>query len=145
MNQIGPAQGGYGNLSAAVASCGLLSLVTVAGYAVVASFAYRVYGLDGLAAAAVAAAVCWSSGVIAILLTACFRGPQQALYGMLVGMLFCTGLPLAVGVLLVMRGGSLARAGLLVDIMIFYVLTLVVKTWSCVRSIRRVQSPTKVS
>jgi hypothetical protein len=143
MNQVRPPKGCHESLSAVAGSCGLLSLVIAAGYAVVGSFAVGWYGTDGLVAAAVAAAVCWVSGVLALLLTACFRGPQQALYGMLVGMLFCMGLPLAIGVPVVQSGSFLVKAGVLVDMMVFYVLTLTVKTWASVRSIRREQQALK--
>ena len=105
----------------------LLAAVAVA-YPIVGYVAADRFGDMGWWAAAVAAGICWLGAAIALILTALLRGPQGALYAMLVGMMFRMGLPLVAGVVLTRQGGDLASGGVFGCLLAFYLVTLVVET-----------------
>ena len=112
-----------------LATCALLLLLAVlAGFAIVAPFAYDRHGVDGVLATATAAGVCWSAASLALVASALVRGQFAGFHAMILGMFFRVGLPLAAGVYLTKRGGSLADAGVFGLLVIFYLLTLAVET-----------------
>src|SRR5262245_49904748 len=100
--------------------CFVLTLAVTVAFTVVAGVAFQLHGRTGVLAALVAAAVCWLSAVLAISLTALFRGPQGALYGLLFGMLFRMGLPLGAALVLSRNSATLAGAGVVGSIAAFY-------------------------
>ena len=106
----------------------VLGLAVLAAYAVVAPVAGLLSGADGLAAAAVAAGLCLLGAILALLVCRSFRGPQRAWQGVLAGMLPRMGVPLAFALVLHLRGGPLAEAGLLVYLVVFYPVTLSLET-----------------
>ena len=111
-------------------------VLTTALLVVFPAFAYVGFsrsGLNGLASAAVAGTVCWLSGLASLLLIGLFRGAQAVVSAMLMGMVFRTGVPLAVGLILAQQGGQLARAGVFGMILGYYLVTLVVDTLLSVR------------
>jgi hypothetical protein len=112
-----------------LATCTLALLGAVlAGFAIAASCAYQIHGIDGVAAAATAAAVCWAAAMLALVTSALVRGQFAGLQAMLLGMLFRIGLPLTAGMYLSRRGGALAEAGVFGLIVVFYLLMLAVET-----------------
>jgi hypothetical protein len=116
-------------------ACAVLSGVTLVALGGFAWYGYAMHGLAGLAAALVAAGVCWAGALLALLLTEVLRSPQQGASGPLLGMVTRLGLPLATGILLDRRGGPLANAGVFGIIISFYFVTLVAETWLAVRLI----------
>lgn len=92
-------------------------------------------GPAGVLAALVAAGVCWSGAVLALICTGARRGPKQAVARLMLGMLFRMGLPLVGGAILDWRGGEVAEAGVFGMIVGFYLITLVVETWLSLRVI----------
>jgi hypothetical protein len=89
----------------------------------------------GWKAASVAAAVCWLSGGLAILVMAWWKKQNLPIQGILSAIGVRTFLPLGAGVFLSSRGGELAEAGVFGLIVIFYLVTLVVDTIVSVKMI----------
>jgi hypothetical protein len=79
-------------------------------------------------AAAVAIGVCWIAGVLALITTYLGRRLASPVQGVLGGMLFRMGLPMAVGFVLHRQGGQLAQAGVFTMILGVYLFALLVET-----------------
>jgi hypothetical protein len=115
-------------------ACVLLSLSLLLAFPIIGSFAYNSHGLNGIIAAGLAGAICWSGAMIALVLVGVFRNsPNQMVSATLLGMLFRMGLPLGAGLFLTNAGGPLAEAGLVRMILVFYLIGLVVETILSVR------------
>ncbi len=113
------------SLSAKLAT---LAAVEAAALAVAAPVAWFAQGRFGILAAAIAAFSCLLGGSLALAICGLFRDPRQAFVGVLLGMLFGMGLPLAVGVGCRLAGGALAEAGVMFYLLFFFPITLTVKT-----------------
>jgi hypothetical protein len=109
-------------------ACASLAIVVVVVFPVVGYWAYARHGTDGIEAAAVAASVCWLSATMALVVTGWPRDPSQAVVGTLVAIPLRLVLPLAVGALLDLRGGSMAAAGVFGLVVVFYLVTLAAET-----------------
>ena len=107
---------------------GVLVLVVLVLYGLVAPVAWYLGRTAGIWAASAAAALCFCGAVLALLIAHLLRKPQQVLYGMLLGMTARMGIPLGFGLAYHLRGGGLAEAGLLYYLLIFYPFTLGVET-----------------
>jgi hypothetical protein len=81
-----------------------------------------------IAAAAVAVGVCWAAGSLALICVHCGNRYAAPVQGVLGGMLFRMGLPLAIGFVLHRRGGPLADAGVFYMILGVYLVALAVET-----------------
>jgi hypothetical protein len=90
---------------------------------------------EALVRAAVSGGVCWASAVLA--LTASWLGNRwhAPVHGLLVGMLFRMGLPLAAIVALPRLGGPLAPPRIATTILGVYFVTLVLETAASVRMV----------
>ena len=110
------------------ARCALLSLSVWGFFAIVGGFLWLTRGWMSVAAAAVAALICWTGGMFALLFGQLFSGPQRALHAALIGMFFRMGVPLAGGLWLHYRGGALAESGVFGLVLLFYFWTLIVET-----------------
>ena len=115
-----------------VAACAWLGLAVLLAFPCFAAYGYSAYGGWGVAAAAVAAAVCGSGALCALVLAGLVTGPQ-AVSGTLGGMFFRVGFPLVAVVLLPRMGGPLVEAGAAGMVMAFYLVTLPVETLLSVR------------
>ncbi len=117
-----------------------LVLAVTVGFALLGAIGFQSAGWPGLEAAAVAAGVCLLGGVTALAASSAIRGPEAVLYSVVFGMFFRMGFPLFVGGYLHWKGGSLAQAGVLFYILVFYLLTLAVDTILIVKQIRIARS-----
>ena len=90
--------------------------------------AWLIGGNIAMLAATIAAAACLVGGVLALAMSGLFRDPSQAFAGVLLGMLAGMGVPLAVAVACHVGGGELSRAGVMFYLLIFFPITLTVKT-----------------
>ncbi|HJN09949.1 MAG TPA: hypothetical protein QF564_14780 [Pirellulaceae bacterium] len=127
-------------------ACVLLSLALLLVFPIIGAYAFNAHGTNGLIAAALAGAICWSGAMIALLLVLLFRNsPNQMISATLLGMLFRMGLPLVTGVVLTRAGGPLADAGLFGMIMVFYLVGLVLETTLSVRVLGSSQTVAKAS
>jgi hypothetical protein len=86
-------------------------------------------GADAVAAATLAAFLCWTGGTSALVLGGMLRGPQLALYALLTGLFVRMGIPLAFGFAIQLRGGPLVEVGFIYYLLIFYLISLAVETW----------------
>ena len=105
-----------------------LALTVVAMGGVVGGIAWQVAGLWGLAAAGVAAAACWLGAAVALGAATLLARRGHGLTGLLAGMGLRMGVPLALALVLFLRGGPLVQGGLLYYFLAFYPLTLAVET-----------------
>jgi hypothetical protein len=103
---------------------GILCLAMLAAYALVAPIAAWLGGGPGLAAAAVAAGLCFLGTEVALVVARFFSHPTDAWKGMFWGMLPRMGIPLCLGLALQLLGGPLAESGLLVYVIVFYQVAL---------------------
>ena len=106
----------------------ILTLVVVLVFPAFAWFGHKSHGWDGVAAGGVAAGCCWFGAIAALVLGGILARRGNAAHGVLLGMLFRLGIPLAVGIVLDRRGGPLAEAGVFGMILIYYFVTLVAET-----------------
>lgn len=102
--------------------------VVLAVWLLVAPAGYAISGTSGVIAAAVGAALCLVGAVPAVTVSAFFHGPNAAMYALAVGMLARTLVPMALGVVVHLSVPSLAAAGMIFYLLIFYVVALVVET-----------------
>jgi hypothetical protein len=116
-------------------ACAGLTLVVVAAFPVFAWYGYISAGTTGIAAAAVAAGVCWLGAMIALVIAGISDDPPKALSAVLAGMIFRLGLPLAAGLLLRQYVPSLAAAGVFGMILCYYFITLIADTLFLLRLI----------
>ena len=116
-----------------VAAGALLTLTFVLAFPVFGYFAFRVHGWDGVAAAAVAALICWVAGVIALAMVFVFPEPQQVANAVGLGMLVRMGIALLAGIFFTKTGGPLVDAGVFGMIVGFYLIGLLVETLLALR------------
>jgi hypothetical protein len=77
---------------------------------------------------ALAAGICWFGAICSLILLHGVKYHGSPLVGALLGMLVRMMIPLAIGAVLVTQGGSLARAGLFGQLVVFYLVTLAAET-----------------
>ncbi len=106
----------------------ILAIVAAAALAMVAPVAWRLGGAAGVAAATLAASLCLAGAVLALLAGHRLREPRQAGTALLAAMAARTGIPLAAALVIHLRGGLLADAGLLYYLLVFYPVTLTAET-----------------
>jgi len=111
----------------------VLTLVIVVVFPVFAGIGHWRAGWGGVAAAGVAAGVCWAGGFLALIAAGLFRSSRNAVNGVLVGMACRTGLPLVAGAMLHSHGGALAAAGVFGMILGYYLVTLAAETLLAIR------------
>ncbi len=81
------------------------------------------FGLSGMAAAGLAAWICWVGSALALVVAQLLRGPNLALQCMLFSLVLRTGIPLGFAVV-VQTSGLLTRAGLVYYLLFFYLVAL---------------------
>ncbi len=106
----------------------LLALALVLGYGIVAPLAYWRDGVAGVGAATLPAVVCGACAGAALAIASRFRGPWLALYGVLLGVVIQTGIPVVLAMVVSLRAPVLMEAGLLYYLIGFYLLALSTKT-----------------
>lgn len=111
----------------------VLTIVIIAVFPVFAWLGYGRSAGTGVKAAAVAAAVCWAGGLLALLATGLVRFRGNSASGVLLGTACRTGLPIVVGLVLHRSGGSLAAAGVFAMILGYYLVALVAETLLAIR------------
>lgn len=125
-----------------VRPCAWLTLVVVAAFPFFAWFGQVNFGRNGVCSAAIAAGICWLGAAIALAIAARTAGTNNAVTGVLLGMLFRMGIPLAAGFVLRDNVPSLAAAGVLGMVLCYYFVTLAVETLLSVRMIAPAAKPT---
>lgn len=102
-----------------------------------AAYGYGTHGALGLAAAGFAAGACWFGALVGFAAMIPFQGPQ-AVNGVLLGMVVRMTVPLAAALWLFMRGSTLAKAGAVEMLVVYYLLALALDTLVSVRWVRQV-------
>jgi hypothetical protein len=111
-----------------IVQLGVLSLAVVTAFAVIGPLAGWLRGAVGVAAAAVAAGVCFLGAAAALCLGRVFSDPARAWIGALAAMIPRMGVPMSFALFFYGLGGRLTDAGLLYYLIVFYPLTLAVET-----------------
>ena len=113
----------------------MLLLVGVFGlaYPAFAYYGHAAHGQAGIAAATVAAVVCFVAGFLALICLSIFREPQQVVNGVGMAMLCRMSIPMVAGMFLTKLNGPLAEAGVFGMIVGFYLVGLLVETLLAVR------------
>lgn len=106
----------------------LLGMVVIAVLLIVAPVALCTGGQAGLRAAALAAILCLTGAVVALMAGRLLRGPSRALVALFAGMAARMGIPLTFGLAIYLQGGPLAEAGLVYYLVVFYPVTLAAET-----------------
>lgn len=125
------------SLASLFGSCALLALVLAPPAVLFGWYGYTKYGPSAITAALVAAAICWSAASLALIATFIGQRMNCGVQGILGGMLFRMGLPLAAGLYLHNAGGPLAEAGIFSMILGLYLCSLVVETILSLRFLPR--------
>jgi len=110
---------------------------------VVLAVAYAANGPAGLAAALFAAALCLVSGVLSLFASSAASRATTPLGGLLIGMMIRMALPLAAVMAIYYRGGWLVGAGMIYDVLAFYMITLAAETWIAVGRVSGVVSASR--
>jgi hypothetical protein len=97
-------------------------------FAAMAPFLWCFGPAAALRAAGVAAGLCLAGALLSLGIHYIFRDPQSVLISTLLGMGINMGIPLVFGAAIQLRGGPLSQAGFLYYLVLFYLLTLAVKT-----------------
>jgi hypothetical protein len=107
------------------ARIGVLLVVTVLASAAAAAWRYSQVGPPGILAGLVAGGICFAGAGAALLAAGTIRGGgHAAVSGMLLGMLFRMGLPLAALMMFQQNGGTLQQAGIVGCLLLVYPVTL---------------------
>lgn len=117
LQEMGP----WGRASVLVASLSLAG-------AIVAAVAGWVGGISGLLAALYALLLCALPALFSLALGEVFRGPDGALYSLLLGMLLRLGIPLVGFLTAYVWGGPLVEGGLVFCLLVLYPIMLTVET-----------------
>jgi hypothetical protein len=118
------------------ARCFALTVIVLAAYPAIGYFAYRQTGSAAWLAIAIGALVCWFGSTLALVLTSQLQGPQGAVQGLLLSIMFRTMLPLAAILGLAMYSPLFAEATIVACIVAFYLLTLASETVLTLPSVR---------
>lgn len=128
-----------------ISGCAILLAVVVVSFPFVGWVAYLRYGLAGVAASAVAAFVCSSAAILALVFTIVTRNTPNAVAGLFFSIFLRTCVPLLAALILLNSGGFLAESGIFGQIVVFYLLLLPVETVLAVRLMNRKTEGAKVS
>jgi hypothetical protein len=115
-------------MTALVRSCALLGVLLAPVALLVAAVCQRGFSGQSLAAAAIAGGVCWLAAALALGATVLGNRCRSPVQGVLAGMLFRMGLPLASLVVLPKLGGPFAASGVATTILGVYLAALVIET-----------------
>jgi len=107
-------------------------------------YGFRHHGSIGIVAALVAVGVNFLAGSLALLFVPRAGQTVDGISGLMLGILFRTGVPLAAGFCLHAYGGPLADSNVLGMIMVYYLIALPAETLIAVRLIQQNPSLPKV-
>jgi len=111
-----------------LASCAILAGILAPFIVAVAWLAYGRSGSIGIAAAAIAGAVCWLAASLALATVYLGQLLNNPIAGILGGMFFRIGLPLSIGIAIQQSHQPLASAGIFLMILALYLVALVAET-----------------
>ena len=125
--------------------CAILLVVVLVSFPFAAWVTYLRYGTPGVAASAIAAFVCGSAAIMALVFTIVTRNTPNAVAGLFFSIFLRTFIPLLAALILSNSSESLAEAGIFGQIVVFYLLLLPVETVLAVRLMNRMTKGARVS
>jgi hypothetical protein len=125
--------------------CAILIAVVLVSFPFAAWVTYLRYGMTGVVASAIAACVCGSAAILALVFTIVTRNTPNAVAGLFFSIFLRTCIPLLAALILSNSSASLAEAGIFGQIVVFYLLLLPVETVLAVRLMNRMTKGAKVS
>jgi hypothetical protein len=109
-------------------ACAALSGLVVIAWLIDAALTSHFAGRSTWDVSALAAGICWTGAMLSLVLLHLLRLRGSPVAGVLVGMLVRMTIPLAIAFRVTTQGGSLADAGLLGQLVVFYLVTLTIET-----------------
>ena len=128
-----------------VVSCAVLAVIISPVSIVLSAIGSRGFSGESILMSAIAGSVCWLAAALALTATLLGNRFQAPVQGMLLGMFFRMGLPLAAVVGLPQLGGDFAAGGLTVTILGVYLAALLIETLLAVRMISPLSGATTTS
>jgi len=110
------------------ARCGLLAFAVGLEYLVVGVFAAQTQGPLGWEVTGLAALICGTAGLVALIVARAWANPKRSVAGILGSHLIRFGVPLSAGVLAQAYGGRWHEAGLFSYLVVFYLGTWAIET-----------------
>jgi hypothetical protein len=99
-------------------------------------------GAFGMTAATLAAALCLTGAIAALIFADRFRRPEQAILVLGISIIFRTAIPLAIGAVVFLQSPLLAEAGWMYYLLVFYLVTLACETVLLVAGLQGADSAT---
>jgi hypothetical protein len=143
--QPGVATERRGSVTSLLASCALLAAVLTVATAAAAWWGWSRAGSSGVLAAAIAGGVCWLSSALALTISFLGQRFEQPIAGILGGMIFRLGLPLATGLAISSLGGPIAAAGCFGMIVALYLVALPIETLLSLKFVPQSKSKTQTA
>ena len=109
-------------------ACAALSGLVALAWVIDASLTSHMAGHSTWAVAALAAGICWAGAMISLVLLHVLRLRGSPMAGAMLGMLVRMTIPLVIIAVAASQGGTLAKAGLAGQLVVFYLITLVIET-----------------
>jgi len=109
-------------------ACAALTLSVVIAWLIDATVASRIAGHSVWGVSALAAGICWFGAMLSLVLLHVLRLRGSPVAGVLVGMLIRMAIPLFFAIVAATQDGSSAEAGLLGQLVVFYLVTLAIET-----------------
>lgn len=128
-----------------ISGCAILFAVVLVSFPFAGWVSYLRYGMPGVAASAVAAFVCGSAAIMALVFTIVTRNTPNAVAGLFFSIFLRTCVPLLAALILSNSAGLLSAGGIFGQIVVFYLLLLPVETVLAVRLMNRMTKGAKVS
>jgi hypothetical protein len=100
----------------------------VVAWLVVAFVTTRIAGHSTWEIGALAAGICWIGATLSLVVLHLMRVRGSPVAGVLLGMLIRMTIPLVMVVMATMQGSELAQAGLVGQLVVFYLITLAIET-----------------
>lgn len=128
-----------------VVGCSLLAAVVLPASIVVAVLYERSLSGQVLIDVAIGGGVCWLAASLGLASTLIGNRLQSPVQGMLIGMIFRMGLPLAAVIVLPRLGGGLDWRGVTANILGVYLVALVTETFLALRMVPSLSSAVKAT
>jgi hypothetical protein len=109
-------------------ACAALTASVAIAWLIDAPVASRIAGHSIWGVSALAAGICWFGAMLSLVLLHVLRLRGSPVAGVLVGMLVRMTIPLSIAFMATTQEGSLAEAGLLGQLVVFYLVTLAIET-----------------
>ena len=106
----------------------MLGGLMIAAWPIDAAMATQLTGRSAWAASASAAAICWASATLSLILSHLLRLRGSPVAGLLLGMVVRMTIPLVIALVIAVQRSAMLGAGLAAQLVVFYLLALTAET-----------------